>query len=94
MPMDKDYVLSLNRGLFNTFQAKYVRDAFDQIKEAVKDAETLPKSNVGLAKFAEKVVGDAFNEKFRLLLIKQVIRSIKNAPPNKVQKGVWNFDED
>lgn len=94
MPVDKDYGLSLTRGLCNTFQTKYLRAAFDLIKELVKDEETVPKTDADLEKFAEKIVNEALNEKFRLRLIDQVRRSIRDAPPNKQAKTVKDLDRD
>jgi len=87
MPMDKDYSQSLNKGLFNTFQGKYIQEAFDYIKERVKELDKLPDSEAGLVKFAEKTVNDAFNDRFRQRLVKQVVKSIREAPPNKFKDG-------
>jgi len=81
MPMDKDYILALNRLLFNTFRDKYIKAAFDQIKEDVRNAETLPAGRKELAKFAQKLVYDAFNEDFMLRLTAHVTRALRTAPP-------------
>ena len=89
MPMDKDYTLALNRGLFNTFDGKYVRAAFDQIKEDIRDAETIPETLGELAQFSKKIVEDAFNEDFKMKLIKQVVRSILTAPPLNTKINSW-----
>jgi len=93
MPLDKDYVLAYNRGLLNTFQKKYILDAFSQITMATLHAETLPKSKTGLTKFAETLVEDAFGEKFKSHLIKQIVKSISEAPEPNVKHGKLQLED-
>lgn len=85
--LNKDYTLSLNKGLFNEFQNIYVKDAFDEITDTIVDAEVLPETDAELAKFSAKTVDSAFDAKFRRRLVKQVMRSIKNAPPKETFNG-------
>lgn len=90
MPRNRDYTLSLNRGLFNVFQKKYVVEAFDFIKERILDAEILPDKELEMYSWISEVVDEAIGKRFREHLIKQTIKSIKDAPPNTAE---WSANQ-
>lgn len=81
MPIDKDYTLSLNRGLYSVFHNKYVREAFNQIIDDVIDLEAFPEDEIEMWKWVGGLVEKNIGHRFKEHLMKQIVKSIKDAKP-------------
>jgi hypothetical protein len=79
LPKIKDYTLSLNRGLFNSFHNKFPKEVYDFIKDRVSDSE-IPTDEYKLHEWAIDLVNEAVDGRFKDNLVKQIVKSLKDAP--------------
>lgn len=76
----KDYIWSLNRGLYGPFQNKYVAELFEHLKNRVIESDEIPERPDAQISWICAAVHDEVNGKFKNKLVKQILKCIRNAP--------------